>query len=585
MINFGAARKEHLRRSKAEPNWAVLLWRSNLVYLDIDQHKADADGVANLRQLLAEHGPLPETLRDSRGHYFFRAPAGSEAWHADHIAPGVELKCGASLVHVPPSRHASGADYTWLTPIETTPIAELPAWIVDWARLKFAPKPKVSAAPPQRPSLESREYDKLHRRIAAYVARVPGAVEGSGGRMATLKFLWNIIRGFDLPAAELMPHILDWNATCLPPWPEHQLRKMANETDAKPGARGWLVNRDREIPYDDFPMKLRPRNEPPKQTPQEIAEEINRAPMPSADAVARDVEELERERAVSKAMDRLIWDAQRKARPAATAKCQCHSFLYHPEKNQVRTARLACGCWDCLQCAAKLKKIWSEHIKLMIESIVIPPYSSEFSLEDEVLTGPRETPVYIGTVEAGQPWARTRRQFARLHAEFVRIESADRTTFAVCATLRFPGSVELDPPVASTKVAEMINAIPIFGDTRKPIHTSKNWQRPKRPPSGWRYIGALDKSYTRHAIVSAMEAECGDCRAKTMPFPFFIWAADSPVPIDAWQLQEDGWGTLIRELYMRIDLRLKGTPLPPDEPIGAAFAADSGKGSRDEIPP
>jgi hypothetical protein len=76
--------------------------RSGIVVLDVDpRHGGDDD----LATLLAEHGPLPETVTVATGgggaHHYFAHPGGTVEGY--NLTPGLELKGDGQFVVAPPS--------------------------------------------------------------------------------------------------------------------------------------------------------------------------------------------------------------------------------------------------------------------------------------------------------------------------------------------------------------------------------------------------------------------------------------------------------------------------------------------------
>src|SRR5262245_1734395 len=57
----------------------------------------------------------------------------------------------------------------------------------------------------------------------AYIARVPGAVEGHGGDRQTVRVACRLVIDFDLTPDEALPLLQEHNARCTPPWPDHAL--------------------------------------------------------------------------------------------------------------------------------------------------------------------------------------------------------------------------------------------------------------------------------------------------------------------------------------------------------------------------
>jgi Bifunctional DNA primase/polymerase, N-terminal/Primase C terminal 2 (PriCT-2) len=91
------------------------------------------DGMASIRRLEREHGPLPETLMadtPSKGrHWYFKYPPGMMIRPSNSkLAVGVDIKGEGAMVVAAPSRRGGGA-YAWVN--WGTPIADAPAWLLD----------------------------------------------------------------------------------------------------------------------------------------------------------------------------------------------------------------------------------------------------------------------------------------------------------------------------------------------------------------------------------------------------------------------------------------------------------------------
>ncbi|MBI3414226.1 MAG: hypothetical protein HY043_02720 [Verrucomicrobia bacterium] len=87
-------------------------------------------------------------------------------------------------------------------------------------------------------------------RARAYVARIPGAIAGSGGHDATFHAACILVNGFALTPADALPLLVAWNQTCQPPWSEAELRHKLTSADkarhAKP--RGHLLEDSERAP-------------------------------------------------------------------------------------------------------------------------------------------------------------------------------------------------------------------------------------------------------------------------------------------------------------------------------------------------
>ena len=90
------------------------------------------------------------------------------------------------------------------------------------------------------PSLSPVERARLYARA------MPSAISGSGGHSQTFALAVALAHGFNLHESDCWVILLEYNATCQPPWGEGQLRhKMKdayNTEHTKP--RGWLLGDD-----------------------------------------------------------------------------------------------------------------------------------------------------------------------------------------------------------------------------------------------------------------------------------------------------------------------------------------------------
>ncbi|HXZ88004.1 MAG TPA: bifunctional DNA primase/polymerase [Candidatus Binataceae bacterium] len=134
---------------------AALPWRNSdnigaacgagLGGLDLDRHRADANGFATLAEVETKYGPLPRAPRSHTGggglHIFFHYPPDAEL-HSIAIGPGLDFIGEGKMVVLPPSRHASGNLYRWeegAAPWETS-IPLMPQWLIN--QLALPPLPQ-----------------------------------------------------------------------------------------------------------------------------------------------------------------------------------------------------------------------------------------------------------------------------------------------------------------------------------------------------------------------------------------------------------------------------------------------------------
>lgn len=88
-------------------------------------------------------------------------------------------------------------------------------------RLVPAPEPQ---APPRAPA-SSHGLDERRRRASAYLAALPGAISGAGGRVATFRAAVALVRGFALEPDEALAMMWEeFNPRCLPPWTLRELK-------------------------------------------------------------------------------------------------------------------------------------------------------------------------------------------------------------------------------------------------------------------------------------------------------------------------------------------------------------------------
>src|SRR5581483_11434212 len=221
-------------------NWAIHNGPSGVVTIDVDPRNGGSEG---LIALLARPGRgLPHTPMERRAsggpHLHFRLPAGVMLPKTSILlAPGVELLSGNHLVYMPPTLHKSGEYHKWILDPWNTPLAELPAWVIDLvAELTGVdPRAPVPAAPPAAvcpgvaapllgavPGYEPRRCGPSESGVVtrawAYVERMPIAVEGQNGSRACMNVARALIWGFALSRDEAWPIISAWSDRCLPPW-------------------------------------------------------------------------------------------------------------------------------------------------------------------------------------------------------------------------------------------------------------------------------------------------------------------------------------------------------------------------------
>lgn len=158
---------------------------SNVLALDVDRH-GDVDGVAALKELCAEFGPLPRTVksRTPNGgcHLLFAHPecgspqnrVGIKRYSADgarRVYRGLDVRAAGASICVPPSVRPAGA-YEWERCPFSTELATIPNWLL--ALMMSEPPPR-----PSTPIRASGGSEKLAKYVVSAVNGECSAVAGT----------------------------------------------------------------------------------------------------------------------------------------------------------------------------------------------------------------------------------------------------------------------------------------------------------------------------------------------------------------------------------------------------------------------
>ncbi len=106
---------------------------SGFFVLDVDPRHGGDD---TLRELEAQHGPLPATVESLTGgggrHILFRYPGYPVKSAAGVLGPGLDIRGDGGYIVAPPSLHASGRRYEWeaASHPDDVAIAEAPEWLL-----------------------------------------------------------------------------------------------------------------------------------------------------------------------------------------------------------------------------------------------------------------------------------------------------------------------------------------------------------------------------------------------------------------------------------------------------------------------
>lgn len=125
--------------------------KSGIWVLDIDPKNG---GDSTLKALIDSYGELPETLTAKSGsggrHYYFQfdermvknqTNAGKR--NGDEGHKGIDVKSAGGLIIAPPSINKSGT-YQWCSPIDSTPIAQAPEWLIAELEPEHKQRPKLT---------------------------------------------------------------------------------------------------------------------------------------------------------------------------------------------------------------------------------------------------------------------------------------------------------------------------------------------------------------------------------------------------------------------------------------------------------
>ena len=230
---------------------------NGLAVLDVDCKKGK-DGFEALRAagLPKERLLALRTFRvdtpSGGAHFYFRSQS-QVATRADVLGKGsgVDVRGEGGYAVIPPSG-IGGKFYGWsggnatdadgLIPVS----AKLPLWEETVA--PFLPKLEAPVARPAPvPPASGPEADAIVERARAYLAKCQPSIEGNGGDKNAFRVTLDLVNGFLLDDETVLSLLMgEWNARCLPPWSEKELRhkiKCARQRGPKAGkAPGWLRN-------------------------------------------------------------------------------------------------------------------------------------------------------------------------------------------------------------------------------------------------------------------------------------------------------------------------------------------------------
>lgn len=172
------------RRSRGDANVGIAMGGSTrLIAIDID----GADGRASWEALEAEAGsPAPDTLSSRSGrvdggeHRIYRVPDSFD-WRRvrNRVAMrrGVDVRADGGQIVVAPSRHKSGARYTWSRRV---PVAEAPAWLCELIAATPDDRPKASNDVGKRDSAQTTYTNGSSSYLTAVVTNACAEIASKG---------------------------------------------------------------------------------------------------------------------------------------------------------------------------------------------------------------------------------------------------------------------------------------------------------------------------------------------------------------------------------------------------------------------
>jgi len=251
-----------------------------LIALDIDGDK----GRSSLALLESEYGPLPETATSSTGredggeHRLFQVPEGFDMGaikNAIAFRPGLDVRAQGGQIVVAPSIHQTGRAYRWTKP---GPVAELPRWLFDLFTAPKARLPPAEALREAAPSRTSAGRPEARTRAEAWLRRVPGAVAGQSGHLATYNAALGLVVGFQLHVEEALAMLERiHNPRCEPRWSREELlhKVMSAAKNERNLIPGYLVT---EHAPGFVPSVPQPAQEPEPRAPSRSLEQGTEPP-------------------------------------------------------------------------------------------------------------------------------------------------------------------------------------------------------------------------------------------------------------------------------------------------------------------
>lgn len=129
----------HYWRKYPDANVGIACGRaSGLLVIECDTPEGhDVDGTAQMRDLIARHGPLPDTIEalspTGSWHLYFKYPAHVDVPNSSSdVAPGIDVRGeGGMVIGVPSIRPGKRDPYRWKNPPGFFELADCPDWLLQ----------------------------------------------------------------------------------------------------------------------------------------------------------------------------------------------------------------------------------------------------------------------------------------------------------------------------------------------------------------------------------------------------------------------------------------------------------------------
>ena len=203
------------------------------ITIDVDSSREkNKFGDCELMELVRDRGSIPRTLQvitPSLGaHFHYRKPAGATIRRQ---CPGLGSKwidvLGTGGYCMAPGSNIEGLGSYEV--VDDYPIAELSGWLLDAILAsQSAAEPETSTAPSPRLGHYRKLDDRLDRALK-YIDKMPEAISGSGGHVATWRVACVLVHRFELPDEAATEVLRYYSRRCSPPWSDAELRHKLDQ--------------------------------------------------------------------------------------------------------------------------------------------------------------------------------------------------------------------------------------------------------------------------------------------------------------------------------------------------------------------